>query len=165
MNAAATRLEGPPRKLTRPLPPQDGPRGLGFEERLALFVCALHRDRALELLDGLASGPRVRARSFARAVADWDSSTRQARLTRELGLGSDAAERVQALIVEAPAALRVAIVEALPEEWRARYPHLLGNATCAPTPLARAIGARLVRETLRPLAGRSSGAKQGNHPK
>lgn len=133
-------------RADRPRP--DGPRDLGFVERVALFVCAMHKERASELLEGFADTPRSKALEFAAQVKAWDSSTRQARLTREFGARIDAAERIKQLIVEASPELRVAIAQELPPAQRAAYPHL--KVTDAqPSPAMRSLAARLVRAATR----------------
>lgn len=146
---AATRLDRIPAKALPRTVPLGGPKGLGFEERVALFVCALHREQAAELLAGFAEAPRRCAESFAKMVSNWDSSTRQARLTREFGAHTDALDRLQQLIVESPPALRCAIAEQLPEAWRSRFPHLAPSPGMPSTPLMAQLAARLVRETVR----------------
>jgi hypothetical protein len=146
---AATRVDRLPAKALPRTVPLGDPKGLGFEERVALFVCALHRERSTELLAGFADAPRKRAEAFAGTVTGWDSSTRQARLTREFGAHTDALDRLQQLIVESPPALRCAIAEQLPEAWRSRFPHLARSPGMPSTPLMAQLAARLVRETVR----------------
>lgn len=146
----ATRLDRLPAKRANAVRREDGPRELTFVERTTLFVCALHRERALDLIEGFAERPRGTARSFARQVMDWDSSTRQARITRELGSRPDAAERLRALIVEATPLLRQAIAAILPPAQRALFPHLDDKAAGgALAPAVRALAERLVREAVR----------------
>ncbi len=149
MPRAATRLDRVPAKGIVRTVPLDSPKGLLFEERVALFVCALHREKSLELLEGFADAPRARARAFAESVTDWDSSTRQARLAREFGAHTDALDRLQQLIVESPPALRCAIADQLPEAWRARFPHLVKTQGTLSTPMMTMLAARLIRETVR----------------
>ena len=145
----ATRLDRPPAKLARAVRREDGPRELSFVERTTLFVCALHRERALDLVEGFADASRSTARGFARQVMDWDSSTRQARITRELGSRPDAAERLRALIVEASPLLRQAIAAILPPAQRALFPHLDEAAVAPLAPVLKALAERLVREAVR----------------
>jgi hypothetical protein len=115
-------------------------------ERLALFLCALHREEAAELLEGLAPASRRRAQAFAAEVLGWDSSRRQALLLLELGPRDQPEERVQALLEEAPAALRDAVGEALPGELRRHRPGATDGRP--PSPGLRRLAARLVREAL-----------------
>ena len=80
----ATRLLAPKAVTDRPAP---GPQGTcGRTERLALFACALSRESALDVLEGLCEPERTRARRYARQVAAWDSPTRQAKVALEFGL-------------------------------------------------------------------------------
>ncbi len=122
-------------------------RELAFEERVALFVFALHREECAALLAHFAEGPRRAATSLVDELARADSPTRQARLTREFGARADGPRRLRELIVEASPAMRLALVEQLPEAQRALFPHLAPVAPVAPA--MRAIAARLVREALR----------------
>lgn len=135
-------------RVDRPTERIDGPRQLGFSERVALFVCAMHKDHADELLAGFADKQRARAEEFAKQVRRWDSSTRQARLSREFGTRLDAAERLKQLIVEASPELRAAIAAQLPPAQRAAYPHLC-DAQATPSPAMVALAARLVRYATR----------------
>lgn len=145
----ATRHDRRPlRAVSKPVE-QDGPRVLSFPERVALFVSVLHKDRSSQLLEGLSEKPRQQASAFARQVTGWDSSTRQARLTHEFGVRTDALEQLHALVVRSPPGLRAALVEQLPEEWRRQFPHLVRAPTGPLAPALRALAARLVRETVR----------------
>jgi hypothetical protein len=129
----------------RTLPPRA--RELDFPERVALFVCALHKAQATTLLELFAETPRQAATNFAQELTNCDSGTRQARLSREFGARVDAMQRLRKLVVDAPLALRFAIVEQLPPAQRALFPHLQGKA--AAPPAMRAIASRLIREAAR----------------
>ena len=103
---------------------------MGFPERVALFVAAIHRPRAEELLSGFSKSPQERASAFAEDMKQWDSARRQARLAHEFGVRHDAGERLQQLVVRTTGELRAAIVASLP-------------------PAVRAVAARLVKEASR----------------
>lgn len=135
-------------RVIRKGPRSDGPRALGFPERLTLFVTAMHRAQADALLDGLGGDARVRAHAFAPSVRGWDSAQRQARLTHEFGVRSDAVQRVRELVVGAQGAVRDAILDALPARLKVEFPR--GRAAAAtPSPAVRALAARLVWEATR----------------
>jgi hypothetical protein len=123
------------------------PRSLTTLDRVTLFICALHKAEVDDLLDSFAPAPKRQALAFAQQVQKLESSTRQARLTREFGARPDALARLRQLVVDAPAGLRSAIIEQLPSTQRALFPHL-APATAAP-PAVRALAARLVREATR----------------
>jgi hypothetical protein len=126
---------------------KDPVRGVGFVEQTTLFVVALKKTDALSLLDGFAESARQRARVFAQQLADLDSSTRQARLSLAFGTRDDAAVRIKALLAEAPAGLKAAILEQLPPALR---PPLAGLAPPpAQAPLLKALANRLIREATR----------------
>jgi hypothetical protein len=122
----------------------DGPRALSFAERVTLFVCVMRREHATRLLDCFADRPRARALAFAKQVREWESSTRQARVSRELGVRHDGVQRLHQLIVEAPPLLRSAIAEQLSANQRWAFPHLTPSGPVAPA--MRALAKRLVRE-------------------
>lgn len=121
---------------------------MGFPERVALFVGAIHRARAEELLAGLASAAHERARAFAAAMTQWDSAGRQARLAHEFGVRPDAGERIRQLVVRTEGSLRAAIVASLPPAVRSQFPQLAGGAETFP-PAVRALAARLLKEASR----------------
>src|SRR5690242_8175427 len=87
---------------------------MGLPERVALFVAAIHRSRADELLSGFSAAPQKRASAFAEEMKQWDSARRQARLAHEFGVRHDAGERIQQLVVGTDGELRAAIVASLP---------------------------------------------------
>lgn len=121
---------------------------MGFPERVALFVAAIHRPRAEELLSGFSSGPQERASAFADEMKQWDSARRQARLAHEFGVRHDAGERLQQLVVRTEGELRAAIVASLPPAVRTQFPQFTGGAETFP-PAVRALAARLVKEASR----------------
>lgn len=123
-------------------------RVMGFAERVALFVGAIHRQRADELLSGLAPGHRERAVAFAQDMTQWDSARRQARLAHEFGVRHDAGERIRQLVVRTSGDLRAAIVASLPPAVRSRFPQFKGGAETFPLAV-RALAARLVKEASR----------------
>lgn len=124
---------------------KDPIRVTGFVEQTTLFVVALKKTNALELLDGLTEPARRTARLFAQRLADLDSPTRQARVALEFGVRDDARDRLKAMIDDAPPALRAALEAALPSAWRQ-------NRAAAPPPgsaVLKALATRLVREAMR----------------
>lgn len=127
---------------------QQAPKELGFPERVALFVAAIHRQKADALFEGFASGPQQRAAAFAQEMQQWDSARRQGRLAHEFGVSRDAGERLQQLVVMTGGALRAAIVASLPPAVRAQFPQYAGGAETFPVAV-RALAARLVKEASR----------------
>lgn len=123
-------------------------RVMGFPERVALFVGAIHRARAEELLEGFVDEPRTRANAFIREMHQWDSATRQARLAHEFGVRHEAGERIQQLVVQASGELRAAIVASLPPAVRSQFPQFAGGAETFPVAV-RSLAARLVKEASR----------------
>ena len=121
---------------------------MGFPERVALFVAALHRPRADELLSGFSKAPQERANAFAEDMRQWDSARRQARLAHEFGVRHDAGERLQQLVVRTSGDLRAAIVASLPPAVRSQFPQFKGGSETFPTAV-RAVAARLVKEASR----------------
>lgn len=122
----------------------DGPRSLSFAERVALFVCAMHRDQTSALLDCFADRPKARARAFAEQIRQWSSSIRQARLSREFGPRVDELKRLEQVLVDAPPLLRSAVAEQLSASQRSAFPHLSPSGVVSPA--IRALARRLVRE-------------------
>jgi hypothetical protein len=127
------------------VPGRDDPRALSFAERVALFVWVMRKEHATKLLDCFAERPRARALAFAEQVREWDSSTRQARVSRELGPRADGVQQLHQLIVEAPPPLRSAIAGQLSDSQRCAFPHLAPSGPIAPA--MSALAGRLVRET------------------
>ena len=121
---------------------------MGLPERVALFVGAIHRQRADELLAGFAPPHRERALAFVQDMKQWDSARRQARLAHEFGVRPDAPERIQALVVSTSGDLRAAIVASLPPATRAQFLQFAGPVEAFPLAV-RALAARLVKEASR----------------
>lgn len=127
---------------------QEAPKVMGFPERVALFIGAVHRQRAEELLEGFAPTPRERSVAFVQNMKKWDSAQRQARLAHEFGVRQDAGERIQDLVVRTSGDLRSAVVASLPPAVRAQFPQFKGGADTFPVAV-RALAARLVKEASR----------------
>lgn len=126
----------------------DGPKVLGFPERVSLFITAIHKQRAGELFEGLAGPAEKRAKDFHQVMGQWDSARRQARLAHEFGVRPDAGERLQQLVVKTEGALRAAIVASLPPAVRRQFPQFQGGVESFPVAV-RAVAARLVKEASR----------------
>lgn len=126
----------------------DGPKVLGFPERVALFVTAIHKQRAAELFEGLARPLAKRATDFSQAMGQWESARRQARLAHEFGVRPDAGEQLQQLVVKTSGELRAAVVASLPPAVRAQFPQFQGGVESFPE-VVRAVAARLVKEASR----------------
>lgn len=124
---------------------QDPNREGGFVEQTTLFLVAMKKEQALELLDGFAKDPRHRARVFAQQLSDLDSPTRQARLALEFGVREGGRERVNKLLGEVSPPMRAAIASLLPPSWR--LPNVPSAAQT--TPVMSALAARLIREATR----------------
>jgi len=146
----ATRLLMPKPIPDRPAP---GPHGrCGRTDRLALFACALSRESALELLEGLCEPQRTQARRYAQQVAAWDSPTRQAKVAFEFGLREDAAKRLREEMAEAGPSLRFEMFRLLPPYLRTLFPDLAAAAAAPVPPVPPGLAAlaqRLVREATR----------------
>ena len=121
---------------------------VGFPERLALFVTALHKQQTDELFVCLAGPVEKRAFAFAAEMKQWDSARRQARLAHEFGVRPDATERLTRLVLSVDGVLRAAVVAALPATLRREFPQFQGAADSFPEAV-RAVAARLVREASR----------------
>lgn len=137
---SATRVERKPKAHE--------PRALGFSEKVALFVSALHRERCETLLEGFATESRQRATQFASQVTTWDSARRQARLTHEFGARADAATRLKQVVLNVQGPLRAAVVAALPASMRQDYPQF-HESVDAFGPVVRGLASRLVKEAAR----------------
>lgn len=140
-----TRLERGSPLIKGRTPKKDPSREGGFIEQTTLFVVAIKKQQATELLEGFASGPRQRARLFADQLSALDSPTRQARLACEFGIREGGRERVNKLLAEASHSMRAAMVGLLPASWRPA--NVTPVQTCAPVMLA--LAARLIREATR----------------
>ncbi|MCU0700335.1 MAG: hypothetical protein MUC96_27820 [Myxococcaceae bacterium] len=127
---------------------KDPARTLGFVEQTTLFVVAIKKTDALALLDGFTESARQRARIFAQQLADLDSSTRQARLALAFGARDDAPTRLKALLAEAPAGLKAAVLAQLPPALRPSTAGLAAPAATA-SPALVALASRLIREATR----------------
>jgi hypothetical protein len=125
----------------------DDRRDANFGERVALLAVCLGGAGAVELLTGLADGPKASASVLPRIMRASDSATRQARLTHEFGDRRDALRRLEELILDSPPDLRFAIAMELPKTFQVQFPHLLApSETC---PARQSFAARLVREAIR----------------
>ena len=113
-----------------------------------MFVAAIHKDRADELLAGFSRPSQERASAFAQDMKQWDSARRQARLAHEFGVRPDAAERLEQLVVKTSGALRAAILASLPPAVRAQFPQF-GEAASGFPAVVHALAARLVKEASR----------------
>lgn len=140
-----TRLERGSPLIKGRAPKKDPSREGGFVEQTTLFVVAIKKQQATELIEGFASEPRQRARLFADQLSALDSPTRQARLACEFGVREGGRERVNKLLAESSPAMRAAIVSLLPASWRPAS--VMAPQSCAPVMLA--LAARLIREATR----------------
>lgn len=133
------------------LPPGKAPPGrLGKPERIALFVTALHRARAEELLAGLAGEEARRATRFMGRAQKWDSPTRQAAVALEFGVRVDVEARLKEMLGKLPLKLQVCVISRLPEWQQSFFPKLLAQArTSSHSPALIALADRLVREATR----------------
>lgn len=124
---------------------------LDFAQKVALFVTAMHKDKAVALLDGLAPRERERAQAFSGDVRGWDSARRHARLAWEFGVRPDAEEKLEVLVAGVSGGLREAVVALLPLAMQRRFPRRaggVGGAESAPD-LVWGVAARLIREVSR----------------
>lgn len=121
------------------------PKTLGFSEKVALFVTALHREQSEDLLAGFATESQQRATQFAAQVKQWDSGQRQARLTHEFGVSPDAVDRLKQAVVGVNGVLRAAVVASLPPAVRSQFPQFKGEVESFPE-VVKGLAARLVRE-------------------
>jgi hypothetical protein len=127
---------------------KEAPRVMGFPERVALFITALHKQQADELFAGLAAPMHKRASHFSSDMKLWDSARRQARLAHEFGVRADAPERLKKLVLSVEGPLRAAVVACLPPAMKRDFPQFTTPAPSFPEPV-RALAARLVREATR----------------
>lgn len=121
---------------------------LDFAQKVALFVTAMHKDKAVDLLDGLAPRERERAQTFSSEVRSWDSARRHARLAWEFGVRADAEDKLEVVVGGVSGALREAVVALLPPAMQRRFPRRMGGAESAPD-LVWGVAARLIREVSR----------------
>lgn len=119
-------------------------------ERLALVALVLGRARAAELLDGLGELEAEQAKAHLARFSALSSAQRQARVAREFGVVDDAAERLRALMAEAPEPLWKEIFRRLPPYHRSLFPH---RTVEPPDPKAApglgVLAERLIREATR----------------
>lgn len=118
-------------------------------ERLALVTLVLGRERAGELLDGLGEVDAERAKEHLSRFTALSSAQRQARVALEFGVVEDAAERLRALMAEAPEPLRREIFRRLPPYHRSLFP---GRVVEPPDAALQGLGVlaeRLIREATR----------------
>jgi hypothetical protein len=141
MAAAHTRLGHASPLIKAKIALKDPQRTSGFVERTTLFLVALKKAQAHELLDGFSSAPRERARVYAQQLVDLDSATRQARVAREFGPSGSFPTRIHELVVRSPPALRNALYAQLPPPLRPT-----GFTPLPASPALQALASRLVRE-------------------
>jgi hypothetical protein len=121
--------------------------------RLALFMNAMAKSSASELLAGLADGVRDRLGVLYHQTQQASSSERQASLAHEFGPPPDVASRLRDALLDAGPVLRREILRQLPayqRAWVSEFdvdagPPLPGH----PAPLVIALAERLVREATR----------------
>ncbi len=124
------------------------------DERLALFACAARKDGAQALLDGLAEGPRLRAKAHLARLLESPSAERQGLLARAFGVRPDAAGPLREVWRLAGPALRAEIYALLPPWLRTAFPDYAPPASPdegaqPPAPGLAAFAERLVREATR----------------
>ena len=113
----------------------------GFTERTTLFLVAVKKTEATELLEGFAPSQAERARRCAQQLTAMDSATRQARLSHEFGPSPQFSAQIHTLLTQASPGLRAALIAHLPQQLRP------AGAQPAPIPPAlKSLAARLVRE-------------------
>ena len=88
-----------------------------FVERLALFCCAIAKDRAPALLGGLAERGRLRAEAYADSVRELSSPSRKARIALDFRDSVDAGTRLRKLLRESGPVLRDELCRQMPEAW------------------------------------------------
>jgi hypothetical protein len=119
-------------------------------ERLALVARVLGRERAAELLEGLGEPDAAQAQAHLSRIVALSSAQRQARVAVEFGVVDDAAERLRALMEEAPEPLRREIFRRLPPYHRSLFPQrTVEPPDAAATPALCTLAERLLREATR----------------
>ncbi|RKH73923.1 hypothetical protein [Corallococcus aberystwythensis] len=119
-------------------------------ERIALVVCVLARERAAELLGGLADAEAGRALRHLERFADMPSAQRQAKVAVDFGERADAANRLSLFLEAAPEALRLEALRGLPPYHRSRFPQWEDAGPRAEAaPALTALAERRIREALR----------------
>lgn len=150
-------VEGPRRSVRTPLltprvgtPPQlhSGPPGepSRLEERILLFACALVKDEAMPLIDGLPWMAQETTRQYASQILALSPQDRHGRLLRAFGVRRDALERLEAKCQGASPSVRRRLQALLhPSNGpSAESPSLAGERV----PQAM-LASRLLREALR----------------
>jgi hypothetical protein len=119
-------------------------------ERLVLVARVLGRERAAELLEGLEESARERAREHLARVVALSSAQRQARVAVEFGVVEDAAQRLRALMDEAPEPLQRELFRRLPPYHRSLFPQrTVEPPDAAVSPGLGTLAERLIREATR----------------
>jgi len=119
-------------------------------ERLALVALVLGRERAAGLLDGLGEVDAERAKEHLSRFTALSSAQRQARVALEFGVVEEAAERLRALMAEAPEPLRREIFRRLPPYHRSLFPgRAVEPPDAAAAPGLGVLAERLIREATR----------------
>ncbi|MBX5481618.1 MAG: hypothetical protein IRZ16_07230 [Myxococcaceae bacterium] len=153
------------RRITEPLPSaieaertrikagaRVAPRGLGMEERVALFAHSLLKDKAGPLLEGFSEAFRERALAYLAELATLPSSERQGRLAFEFGIRPDASRRLREVWAEAGPGLRREMFQLLPPFHRTNFPDYVLEPVPPDEPVApglKAFAARLILEATR----------------
>jgi hypothetical protein len=121
--------------------------------RLALFVNAMAKGSASDLLGGLADVVRPRVEELTQRAGQASSSERQASLAQEFGPPPDVASRLREALSGAGPVLRRLILRQLPayqRAWVSKFEvHSEAPAIERPTPFLIALAERLVREATR----------------
>jgi hypothetical protein len=121
--------------------------------RLALFMNAMAKANAAELLGALAGDVRERVEALLQQTQRASSSERQAFLSQEFGPPPDVAPRLRDALLEAGPVLRREMLRQLPVYQRAWVSDLdAGDGPGTPKPPAPfliALAERLVREATR----------------
>lgn len=119
-----------------------------FAERVALFGVVMKHVRIDAVLEGLTKGAAEAARHLVKDSASWPVAKRHARVSLDFGNRADQHDRLQALILESPPLMRLAIAAHMTPQQQARFPHLVGKDYRS-LPAREAFAARLVREATR----------------
>ena len=140
------------RKITVDTPPPPPEDEVGapedFAEKLALFCCAIAKDRAVGLLNGLAERGRLRAQGYAEAVLELSSPSRKARIALDFRDAGDAGPRLRRLVRDAGPLLREELCRQMPDPWREVFQPFLPVPEHSPPPLLVALASRLIKEAL-----------------
>ena len=121
--------------------------------RLALFVNAMAKGSASDLLGGLADDIRPRVEELTQRAGQASSSERQASLAQEFGPPPDVASGLREALLDAGPVLRRLILRQLPAYQRAWVSQFEVDSEAptpeCPAPLLIALAERLVREATR----------------